>query len=484
MRGIVRRTVAAALALGVSLAGPLRSGLAQDELGSARDALRTGRYDDAISLFGKQFRNNSSTARAARGLVQALLEVGRYGDAEKVGLEYNEANPASPELFNALGEALQRQGKLDEAADAFVRAIADGATDALTARLNRAVLFYDRGATGDAFSEFDRFIDVYNRGRGLSSEDLTAVATAVRYLGAENPEFYKDALRAYDEAIEADPGNPEPRLRVAELFLEKYQSGEAAAAFGDVLAVNPNSPRALLGMARRARFDGSPEAMQLARRSLEVNPNLVEARAFVAGLYIDLEEYGRAEEEAEAALAVNPASLEALAVLAAARYLQGDLAGFQDVERRVLSLNPRYAGLYTKLAEASARNRLYAAAADFGRRAVELDSKSWRGYALLGVNQLREGEIEEGRRNLEIAFAGDPYDVWTKNTLDLMDDLAGFDRARTDRFVLSIDRRESALLSLYLGDLAEEAYDRLAALYGYRPATPIQVEVYPNHADF
>lgn len=484
MRGIVRWTVAAALALGVGVAGPLRSGLAQNEFGSARDALRTGRYDEAISLFRAQVRGSPSSAQAARGLVQALIEVGQYGEAEQVALEYNEANPASPELCNALGEALLRQGKLEEAADAFDRAVADGATDALRARLNRAVLLYDRGAAADAFSEFDRFIDLYNRSSRLSSQDLTSVGTAVRYLGAEDPQLYKDALRAYDEAIAADPGNLEPRIRVAELFLEKYQSGEAAAAFGDVLAVNPNSPRALLGMARRARFDGSPEAMQLAQRSLDVNPNLVEARAFLAGLYIELEEYERAEEEAEGALAVNPASLEALAVLAAARYLQGDLAGFQVVERRALRMNPRYAGLYTRLAEASARNRLYASAAEFGRRAVELDPKSWRGYALLGINQLRVGEIEEGRRNLEIAFAGDPYDVWTKNTLDLMDDLADFDRARTDRFVLSIDRRESALLSLYMSDLAEEAYDRLAALYGYRPPTPIQVEVYPNHADF
>jgi tetratricopeptide (TPR) repeat protein len=201
-------------------------------------------------------------------------------------------------------------------------------------------------------------------------------------------------------------------------------------------------------------------------------------------MLVELEDYERAIEEAERALTVNPAALEALAVLAAAKYLQGDVAGFRDVERRVLRLNPRYAGLYTTLAEMSARNRLYAVAADFGRRAVELDPKSWHGYALLGINQLRVGAIEEGRRNLEIAFQGDPYDVWTKNTLDLMDDLVRFDRARTDRFILSIDRSESELLSLYLGELAEEAYDRLAGLYGYRAPTPIQVEVYPSHADF
>src|SRR6185503_18134860 len=46
------------------------------------------------------------------------------------------------------------------------------------------------------------------------------------------------------------------------------------------------------------------------------------------------------------------------------------------------------------------------------------------------------------------------------------------------------DRKESALLSIYGSALAEEAYDSLAARYGYKPATPVRVEVYNSHADF
>jgi tetratricopeptide (TPR) repeat protein len=39
-------------------------------------------------------------------------------------------------------------------------------------------------------------------------------------------------------------------------------------------------------------------------------------------------------------------------------------------------------------------------------------------------------------------------------------------------------------LSLYFGELAEEAYDSLSRKYGYQPATPVRVEVFTNHADF
>ena len=132
----------------------------------------------------------------------------------------------------------------------------------------------------------------------------------------------------------------------------------------------------------------------------------------------------------------------------------------------------------------SARNRLYEQAADFARRAIELDSTSWRGFALLGINQLRNGKMGEGRLNLEHAFEGDPYDVWTKNTLDLLDTLEQYPETRTTRFRFVVDGKESQLLSLYLSELAEDAYDRLSAQYGYRPPTPIRVEVFPSHADF
>src|SRR5690606_17034829 len=106
------------------------------------------------------------------------------------------------------------------------------------------------------------------------------------------------------------------------------------------------------------------------------------------------------------------------------------------------------------------------------------------GYGLLGINELRIGEIEAGREHLETAFAGDPYDVWIKNTLDLLDTFARFREFQTPRFRIVIHEREAELLAPYVGALAEEAFDRLAQRYGAEPPTPIRVELFPSHADF
>jgi tetratricopeptide (TPR) repeat protein len=457
---------------------------AQNDLAAARAAYLAGRYDDAIARFSRLAERQPEAAVSVRGLVQTLTEVGRYDRATRVARRFVEQNPTSSELWNALGETLVLQGRREDAEAAFAKAVAGGASDSLTARLNLAVLRYRQGDVARALRQFDSFIDVYNRSTELTSTQLTAVATAVRYLGVADWQLYEDALRAYDEASAADRDNFDAQLLVGDLFLEKYEGTEARQTFDAILARNPQHPRALLGLARTRRFAGGSEAMALVERSLEVNPSLVPARVFRASLLIEVDAYDEAAQEIDRALAVDPTSLEALAVLGAIEFLRGDAEGFWETRRRALALNPRFAEFYNTLAELSARNRLYHEAVRLASQAVGMDSTSWRGFGLLGINQLRIGSMRDGRANLETAFRGNPYDAWTKNTLDLLDTLEQYEERATRRFRLVIDAKEADLLSLYAGELAEDAYERLAARYDYSPPAPVRIEIYPHHADF
>jgi tetratricopeptide (TPR) repeat protein len=456
------------------------------QLPAADAALRAGRYEQAIEAYRALARDGREFPAAARGLARALSLVGRYDEAEAaLRTAAAAAGPDSLELANALGEVLYARGKVEEAERRFRAAAEGGASDSLLARLNLGVLLHEGGGHEAAFALFDGFIDVYNEGaERLDSRELMAVGIAVRYLGVRDPQLYKDALRALDEAAAADSGNLDARIRIGELFLEKYNSGDAKAAFREVLAINPSHPLALLGMARAAEFDGEPGALELARKALEVNPNLVPAHVLVARLELEAENHEAAARAARRALEVDPSSSDAMGVLAAAHYLAGDTGAFEEVRRRALARNPRNAGLYNELAEMAARNRRYAEAVEFARQAVALDSLSWRARGILGINRLRIGEIEEGRNDLERAFAGDPYDVWTKNTLDLLDTFGRYREVPTARFRLVLFGEEADVLAPYMAPLAEEAYDRLAERYRFRPATPIRVEVFPSHADF
>ena len=480
------RSVALATALVLALAGPA-PGCAQEtapgDLATARDALQRGRYEEAVRGY-RALAEAGGAPEAARGWARALAATGRY-EAALEALERAEAagTPAF-ELARTRGELLGRIGRTAEAEAAFRAAIEGGAGDAALARLELGRLEWNTGRRDDALARFDGFIDLYNRGAARTGEELAAVGHALVYLGRRDHQLFHDAVRAFEEAIEADPGDPGPRVALAGLFLDKYDSREAGTLLDAALERNPDHAGALLAKARRAKFDGSSEALELAERSVEVNPASPAARAFLARLYLDLEDIDRAEAEARRALETDPSSLEAWTELAAVARLREDTVAFAEARDRVLSVDPSHAELYEALAEVSYRTHRYAEAVEFARRAIELDPTSWSAHAALGLNQLRTGEIETGRATLEAAFAGDPFNVWVKNTLDLLDELAAFEETSSERFVFRLHPDEAELLGIYAPVLAEEAFDSLAARYGVRPRTPISVEVYDRHADF
>ena len=457
---------------------------AQDRGGDAFELYRGGRYAEAIAAFTARVAAEPESAEARAGWGAALSAVGRYDEAAAGLAAFAAKHPGAAGIRLALGSALAELGRHQEAEAALGAEVAAGGADRFPARAKLGELRLSAGDRDAAIAHFDAVIAGYNRGETRRAADLVAVAVACRHLGAEDPQLFKDALQAFDEAIAADPRSVEARVALGELFLEKYNGTEARGEIEAALALNPRHPGALLAVARVLHFEGAYTAMEQAKRSLEINPAFVGGRVFVAQLLLELEEYEEAEAEARRALETNPRALDAQAILAAARYLQGDEQGYRELERAVLAHNPRQADFYNVLADACVRNRLYREAADFGLRAAELEPKSWRGWGLAGLNQLRLGEIEAGRDNLERAFAGDPYNVWIKNTLDLVDTFAGYGEHRSRRFQVVAREDEDDLLAPYALELAEEAYAALAARYRIDPPTPIRLELYPSHADF
>ena len=453
--------------------------------------LRAGAYESAIEALGEISRSDpgpnlsrGDRRRAYVAYLSALAEVGRYEDALEA---VNQAPPAIvTELANTAGKILYELGQIDRAREQFLRAVQGGAVDRNSARLSLAIIEWRYGDRDDAFAAFDSFIDLYNGSTPLSSTDLTAVATAVQYLGIREHELFQDALRAYDEAVAADPGSLEPRVLIGELFLDKYNGPEADAALREVLERNPNHPRALLGLARAMKFNGTVGVMDQVEAALEQNENLTAARVFKARLHLEVENHDDARAELERALEVNPVSLEALSVLAASHYLRGENEEYRRIRDQVTALSPTYAELYNDIADLSVQSRKYVEAARLAEEAISVDSLSWRAYGIFGMNQLRLGRIEEGRASLETAFEGDPYSVWFYNTLDLLDTFENYDTNEEDpRFLFVLHGRESALLQPYIEAIAEEAYEALVERYGgYEPPLPIRIEVYPSHADF
>ena len=466
-------------------AAPLSAQLpAPQTVGEAVLAIASGRYAEATVFLERVPRSDPAWIDAQVELVRAFTLISKFDDAERIA-RAAVATPQGREALTALGEVLHARGKLAAADSAFARARSENASDSLVAMLHTGQIQQARGENARAAQTFDRFIDVYNnRADQLTSREMMAVAMAVRELGSGNPELFKDALKAFDRALQLDAANIDARIALGELFLEKYNAAEAQRTLGDVRQINPSHPMGLVASAARLVFDGQPGADSLLLAAVSISPEFVPARVMMARGMLDVERYADAIREAERALRTNPASAEALGVLAAAHFVSGNEKGYEDARARAMAINPRDAAFYVTLAEMTSRVRRYATAADFARQAIAADSTRWKAHSTLGMNLLRLGKIVEGRQRLDVAFKGDPYDVWVKNTLDLLDTFKNYDTTSSAHVHYMIEKTEAPLLGVYLKDLSERAYAKLQQRYGYTPPPPIRIEVYRSHADF
>ena len=450
---------------------------------SAAEALRRGQYAHALAAARAETMAAPQNPLALKTLLRALLDTGAYVEADEAVRAFMSRNPKSLQAWVPAGDVAVLRGRRTEAETAYGKAIALKTTDALSAEASLGILLHERGQLAEARVRFERLVAAYNGGRAKTARDLIAVGRACQYLGISNPSTFKDALKAFDEAAALDDTH-EAATRSGELFLEKFNGTDARSAFEGVLKVNPHHPEALLGLARAFDLDGERGVPDLLDKALKTNPNFALARAYRSGLLLALEDSKAAKAEAEQALAVNPMSREALSALAAAQYVTGDQAGFAQTRASADALFPKSAEVLVAVAEAAVKSRLYLQAENLAQEAVTRDPESWSGFAALGQNQLRLGKIEAARKNLDRSFAGDPYNVWVKNTLDLLDTFANYATVESGRFRLFLDKKEAGILQAPMESLAREAIEKLSVRYGFDPQGSIRIEAFPSHADF
>src|SRR5258708_23112403 len=147
-------------------------------------------------------------------------------------------------------------------------------------------------------------------------------------------------------------------------------------------------------------------------------------------------------------------------------------------------LNPRPAAFLAEIADAMVKQRRYGDAVRFAREALVIDSNSVPALGVLGTNELRSGNLDAGRATLEKAFALDPFNLWHKNTLDLLDEMRGFRTVDRGRFRFVAPPKEAEALLPSLAPLLEAAFDTLERLCHYVPPVPVRLEIYSRHADF
>ncbi len=465
---------ALALASFLWLPAPL-PGLAPN-LEEADQALLSGDYQRALLLYRELAESAAPASLQARpGLLKTLLATGRYRSVEEQALRFLKDRSDSCELQLLLGEAYRRRGELGLARRALQQA---GRNENCRnrAELKLARILQEQGRLPQSRR---LLLELYSRIEAQDGKDLGLAAIALQHL-----QRYRESNRAFRRAAQADPHDLDAQIAWGNLFLEKYDPANASTSFKTALKINPNHPEALLGMALTLAAGSSEQAEALLKKALKINPSLEPAQAALAEIAIDREDFEAAGKRIRRCLEINPRSLQARSLQAVLHYARGEEQALDDASRALLELNPRYGDLYRHLARYCVTQRLYGQAVDFFRQAIRLNPNLFGAYADLGVNLLRIGRESEAKEILEKAYQVDPFNLWTVNTLRLIDSFVNFETLTTPHFNLKLHREEAALLGHYVPPLLEKAYGALSARYGFSPAGSIYFEMYPNHEDF
>ena len=450
--------------------------LGQTDNRTPLEQARQGEYASASVSLEAMVSGGDTSAEVVESLYHSWIRQGEYSHALDRFEALSAGNPNAGPVRLAAARANRLTGNYDQAL-AHLEAILNFADVGVAARNEKAVVLDQIGRRDESSRIYTDLIEGFQDGIIRGPAEMIYVARA---LWAQ--ESFQDANDVFKLITRANPRDGEAFLAWGDLLQEKFNAPEALASYEDALAIDPNMPEAHLGVAH-AHDDTETVGIAL-ERALEVNPNYIEAHLFRAEQRIDAEQYDEADEEIDLALGINPRLPAALALRAATHFLRNEESEFNRSVQQVLQINPEYGEMFYILAQRCVNLRLYQQAVTFAREAIRLNPRDWLAHNLLAINLMRVGEEEAGKAFLETAYENDPFNIWTVNTLTLLDSFDNFDRFESEHFRIMLHKEESEVLEPYVRDLLEEAYVTLSLKYGFEPDSPITFEMFPDHEDF
>jgi len=346
---------------------------------------------------------------------------------------------------------------------------------------------YDRGQIDNAISCYTPLVD---------SDSALVAAEALWALGET-----RKANLAFRDIVQTQPNNPHARARWGRLFLSTHQPSEAVPLFREALLIDPTLVHAKTGLAAALLTGSGEEGQALLQQIRQEHPDNIEALLMHARLNLETQKLESADilldKALQSAEANDISPLDIYALKATSDMLR-DVENSEWVDK-ALAISPAFGDVYYIPGRYHLMNYRYIEAVEVFSKAVEVQPTHWSAHSQLGINMLRLNNIEGAKKQLEIAYGGDPYDTATVNTLKLLDTLNDFEDLDTTAtfqlpdnpaetkevpVVMRLHKDESQYLSPYVAEMTRKAVKTFTERYQFELKEPLIVEFYPNHDDF
>ena len=302
-------------------------GRAKEVFGRALDAHDRGELQEAVSLYRETIKADPGHVLAHNNLGMAYIELERFQDAEKEIREAIKLDTNAAEAYSNLGHVLRRQGKDEEAAQAYLRflELAPDAEDA-----------------GKISAWIDRVLS--KTAQSSPAPQPVAPKAPAPKPPAPKPPVPKPPAGRVQGPVEKPAAEGAGDFDFSSLAAG-IEGGEAAGA-----SRAPQPPRAgTLGALEEmlARADGLYEAQRYGeaiaeyRKAMELEPQALSARVGLASSLLKDGHGAEATTHLEEALKLAPEDAEVHYLLGHARRAVGDEAGAADCYERYLELWPQ-----------------------------------------------------------------------------------------------------------------------------------------------
>jgi len=184
-----------------------------------------------------------------------------------------------------------------------------------------------------------------------------------------------EAAGAFEGAAGLDPSDSETLFHLAGLYLQLKRPAEAEAKFRQVLEIQNNQPRALLGLARSLDARKKAEAIEAYRNYLAVQPSDSVVRSRLVHLLLDSQQTDAALAELERADAGKP-SIESLKLRADIQIAQKKWPDAIATLYQAVALAPNDAQLRGGLGRTFLQVRDFPNAEKELKAAIQLDAKN------------------------------------------------------------------------------------------------------------
>lgn len=410
---------------------------------------------------------------------------------ELEGLPLNEIDANSPTglpLAMNVAEGHQRSGRPDEAIQ-FIGGLDIFLPPDMRLVASRAYEAMGRSEAAISLLSVLRRQANEDRASVTTAADLTATAEAVimlaRLEGRPAADFHLANELLSQAHEEVDPLYWPAYVAEARLLFEHGNPSQAIEAVSQALALNPKSSEAwyLLGtmMTRFFNFDAANRALE---KLYDINPHHPLGDALAVQIALRQKDVPAARLAVDRGLERYPEHRLLLALDAATHAMSYAAGATADALAHFDVLAPGNPLAVFHVGRALADARQYALAEPYLAEAIRRQPGWSQPQLELGQLYMQWGNLERAAAQLQTAASLDPFHKDITNTLQLAQEMLGYETIETDRFIIryraGIDEVLARDMARRLGEMA----DLFAERFGHTPEAKTQIDLMPDDEHF